>query len=124
MIFSLLIAAIIWNAGTWYLGLPASSTHSLVGAIVGVGLAHSVITPGLHFGEGVNWPQVEKTALALFISPVIGFVCAGALLLLLKAFVKQPELYAAPEGEKPPPGWGARATGAHLHGRVVRARLQ
>ncbi len=105
MIFSLLIAAIIWNAGTWYLGLPASSTHSLVGAIVGVGLAHSVITPGLHFGEGVNWEQVEKTALALFISPVIGFVCAGALLLLLKRYVKQPELYAAPEGEQPPPGW-------------------
>ena len=105
MIFALLIAAIIWNAGTWYMGLPASSTHSLVGAIVGVGLAHSVITPGLKFGEGVNWEQVEKTALALFISPVIGFVCAGALLLLLKRTVKQPELYAAPEGEKPPPGW-------------------
>ena len=105
MIFSLLIAAIIWNAGTWYMGLPASSTHSLVGAIVGVGLAHSVMTPGLHLGEGVNWQQLEKTALALFISPVIGFVCAGALLLLLKATVKQPELYEAPEGEKPPPGW-------------------
>ena len=105
MIFSLLIAAIIWNAGTWYLGLPASSTHSLVGAIVGVGLAHSVMAPGLKFGEGVNWHQVGNTALALFISPVIGFVCAGALLLLLKAFVKQPELYQAPEGEKPPPPW-------------------
>ncbi len=105
MIFSLLIAAIIWNAGTWYLGLPASSTHSLVGAIVGVGLAHSVMTPGMHLGEGVNWQQLEKTALALFISPLIGFVCAGGLLLLAKATIKQPELFQAPEGEKPPPGW-------------------
>ena len=107
MIFSLLIAAILWNAGTWYMGLPASSTHSLVGAIVGVGLAHSVMAPGLHFGEGVNWQQVGKTALALFISPVIGFVCAGGLLLLAKRFLAQrdPELFQAPEGEKPPPGW-------------------
>ena len=72
---------------------------------MGVGLAHSVMTPGLHLGEGVNWEQLEKTALALFISPVIGFICAGALLLLLKRTVKQPELYAAPEGEQPPPGW-------------------
>ncbi len=105
MIFSLLIAAIIWNAGTWYLGLPASSSHSLIGAIVGVGLAHSAMTPGLKFGEGVNWHQVENTALALFISPIIGFVGAGVLLLLTKKFIKQPELFQAPEGEKPPPGW-------------------
>ena len=105
MVFALLISAIIWNAGTWYMGLPASSSHSLIGAIVGVGLANSLMAPGHSFGEGVNWSKVGETFTALLVSPIIGFVCAGALLLLLKAFVKQPDLFQAPEGEKPPPGW-------------------
>ena len=105
MIFALLISAIIWNLGTWYKGLPASSSHSLIGAIVGVGLANSLMAPGHKFGEGVNWSKVGETFTALFVSPVIGFICAGAMLLLLKAFVKQPDLYKAPEGEQPPPGW-------------------
>ena len=105
MVFALLISAIIWNLGTWYMGLPASSSHSLIGAIMGVGLANSLMAPGHVFGEGVNWGKVQETFTALLVSPVVGFVCAGALLLLLKACVKQPELFEAPEGEKPPPGW-------------------
>ena len=106
MVFALLISAIIWNLGTWYMGLPASSSHSLIGAIVGVGLANSMMAPGHKFGEGVNWAKVGETFTALLVSPVIGFVCAGAMLLLLKAFFsKQGELFAAPEGEKPPPFW-------------------
>src|SRR6202453_2283735 len=55
MVFALLLSAIIWNLGTWYLGLPASSSHTLIGSIMGVGLAYSLITPGQAFGEGVNW---------------------------------------------------------------------
>ncbi len=105
MVFALLISAIIWNLGTWYMGLPASSSHSLIGAIVGVGLANSLMKPGHVFGDGVNWGKVQETFTALLVSPVVGFVCAGGMLLLLKAFVKQPDLYQAPEGEKPPPGW-------------------
>ncbi len=105
MVFALLLAAIIWNTGTWYMGLPASSSHSLIGAIMGVGLANSMMAPGHVFGEGVNWAKVRETFTALLVSPVIGFVCAGALLLLLKKFVKQPELFEAPEGEQPPPPW-------------------
>ncbi len=105
MVFALLISAIIWNLGTWYMGLPASSSHSLIGAIVGVGLANSLMKPGHVFGDGVNWGKVQETFTALLVSPIVGFVCAGGLLLLLKKFVKQPELYQAPEGEKPPPGW-------------------
>ncbi len=105
MVFALLISAIIWNLGTWYMGLPASSSHSLIGAIVGVGLANSMMAPGHSFGEGVNWGKVGETFTALLVSPIIGFVCAGAMLLLLKAFVKQPDLFQAPEGEKPPPPW-------------------
>ena len=105
MVFALLISAILWNLGTWYMGLPASSSHSLIGAIVGVGLANSMMQSGHAFGEGVNWGKVRETFTALLISPVIGFVCAGGLLLLLKALVKQPDLYQAPEGEQPPKLW-------------------
>ena len=53
MVLALLISAIIWNVGTWYFGLPASSSHSLIGAVVGVGLANSALA-GHHFGDGVN----------------------------------------------------------------------
>jgi len=103
MVFSLLISAIIWNVGTWYLGLPASSSHTLIGSIMGVGLANSLIA-GRVFGEGVNWAKAREVFTSLLLSPVMGFVCAGLLLLLLKAVVKKPELYKSPEGQ-PPPLW-------------------
>ncbi len=105
MVFSLLISAIIWNLGTWYLGLPASSSHTLIGSIMGVGLANSMFSPGHVFGEGVNWAKAQEVFTGLLVSPILGFVGAGLLLLLLKAFVKAKELYKAPEGEKPPPAW-------------------
>ena len=105
MVFSLLLSAIIWNLGTWYLGLPASSSHTLVGSIMGVGLANSFLTPGHVFGEGVNWSKASEVFSSLIISPVIGFVCAGALLLLAKALIKNPDLYKAPEKDQPPPAW-------------------
>src|ERR1700691_5683228 len=84
MVFALLISAIIWNLGTWYLGLPASSSHALVGAIMGVGLANSLLSPGHVFGEGVNWAKAQEVGMALLISPVVGFVFSGLLLLLMK----------------------------------------
>ncbi len=108
MVFSLLIAAIIWNAGTWYLGLPASSSHSLIGAIMGVGLANSLMQPGHHFGDGVNWPKVYETFTALLTSPIVGFFAAGALLLLAKLVIRVPALYEPPKENQPPP-WGIRA---------------
>src|SRR5476651_1250020 len=77
MVFALLIAAIIWNLGTWYLGLPASSSHTLIGSIIGVGLANSMLSGGHEFGEGVNWGKVKEVGASLLISPIIGFVCAG-----------------------------------------------
>src|SRR5208337_354473 len=97
--------AIIWNLGTWYLGLPASSSHSLIGSIMGVGLANSLLAPGHVFGEGVNWAKASEVGMSLLISPIIGFVCAALLLLVSKALIKREDLYRAPEGEKPPPLW-------------------
>ncbi len=105
MVFALLISAIIWNIGTWYLGLPASSSHSLIGSIMGVGLANSLLAKGHTFGEGVNWAKAQEVGISLLVSPVIGFVLAGLLLLLCKLLIKDPALYAAPDKDKPPPIW-------------------
>jgi PiT family inorganic phosphate transporter len=105
MVFSLLISAIIWNVGTWYFGLPASSSHTLIGSIVGVGLANSVMSAGHQFGDGVNWGKVQDTLAALFISPIIGFTCSALLLLLMKFLVRKPELYEEPAKDHPPAPW-------------------
>src|SRR6202161_1239804 len=90
MVFALLLAAIVWNLGTWYLGLPASSSHSLIGSIIGVGLANSVLVGGHEFGDGVNWAKVKDVGVSLLVSPLIGFVLAGLLLLLCKLLIKSP----------------------------------
>jgi PiT family inorganic phosphate transporter len=104
MVFALLISAVIWNFSTWYFGIPASSSHTLIGSIVGVGLMNSYLAKH-PFGDGVNWGKLQDTILALFLSPIIGFVVAGLLLLLMKAVIRNPKLYEAPEGEKPPTWW-------------------
>jgi PiT family inorganic phosphate transporter len=105
MVFSLLLSAIVWNLGTWYLGLPASSSHTLIGSILGVGLAHALLAPGHDFTGGVNWASTKSVGLALLISPVVGFCCSALLLLLSKALIKNPALYQAPEKGKAPPFW-------------------
>lgn len=105
MVFSLLISAIIWNVGTWYFGLPASSSHTLIGSIVGVGLANSLIFGSHTFGDGVNWTKVQETLAALITSPIVGFVGAALLLLLMKALIRVPELYREPPKGQPPSPW-------------------
>jgi PiT family inorganic phosphate transporter len=108
MVFALLLSAIIWNVGTWYLGLPASSSHTLIGSIVGVGLMNSYLSPDSAFGDGVNWAKVADTGKALLFSPIIGFVLAALVLILMKALIKMPALFESPKGETPPP-WPVRA---------------
>jgi PiT family inorganic phosphate transporter len=105
MVFSLLISAIIWNVGTWYFGLPASSSHTLFGSIMGVGLANAMMSPGHVFGEGVNWAKAKDIGVALVASPIIGFVATALLLLLAKALIKRKDLYESPEKDKAPPLW-------------------
>ncbi|VDR27311.1 Low-affinity inorganic phosphate transporter 1 [Raoultella terrigena] len=104
MVYALLFSAIIWNLGTWWLGLPASSSHTLIGSIIGVGVANALIH-GRTGTSGVDWAQAIKVGYALLLSPVIGFVFAALLLLVLKAFVKNRQLYTAPKGNMPPPLW-------------------
>jgi inorganic phosphate transporter, PiT family len=104
MIFALLIAAIIWNLGTWVLGLPNSSSHALIGSIIGVGVANQLLAPGGSATSGVDWNQALGVFKALLFSPVLGFVLSALLLLAMKLVVRSPSLYAAPEGKLPPPG--------------------
>ncbi|WP_460042845.1 inorganic phosphate transporter [Pseudomonas sp. S2_H01] len=104
MIFALLIAAILWNLGTWWLGLPASSSHTLIGSIIGVGVANALMH-GRDGTSGVDWSQATKIGYSLLLSPLVGFTCAALLLLALRAFVKNRALYKAPEGNQPPPMW-------------------
>src|SRR5579862_9644481 len=104
MVFALLIAAILWNLGTWWLGLPASSSHTLIGSIIGVGVANALMH-GRDGTSGVDWGQATKVGYSLLISPVVGFIFAALLLLLLKALVKNPALYKEPKGDRAPPWW-------------------
>lgn len=105
MVFSLLVSAIVWNVGTWYLGLPASSSHTLVGSIIGVGLANAMMSGSHYWGDGVNWGKAKEVGMALLISPVVGFCAAALLLMVLKFLVRNPKLYGTPDAHHPPPGW-------------------
>ena len=104
MVFALLIAAIIWNIGTWYFGIPNSSSHALIGSIIGVGLMNQLMG-GPNGTSGVDWGQATNVFRSLAFSPVAGFVLAGLLLLVAKLALPFPKLYRAPEGAAPPPHW-------------------
>ncbi|HEY4204547.1 MAG TPA: inorganic phosphate transporter [Xanthobacteraceae bacterium] len=106
MVFALLIAAIIWNLGTWYLGLPASSSHTMIGSIMGVGIANALMR-GRDGTSGVDWSQAAGIGKALLLSPLFGFVLAAVLLFVLKTALAKatPALFAEPKGDQPPPLW-------------------
>ena len=93
MVFSLLIAAVTWNLATWYFGLPSSSSHTLVGSIIGVGLMNQIVS-GPSGTSGVDWNQALGVGKALLFSPLIGFVLSALVLLLLKALVRVPALWS------------------------------
>jgi inorganic phosphate transporter, PiT family len=105
MVFALLIAAIIWNVGTWYFGLPNSSSHALIGSIIGVGLMNQLMATSPGGTSGVDWNQAIGVGRSLLFSPIAGFVLAGGLLLIAKFALPLPQLYKAPDGNQPPPWW-------------------
>ncbi len=104
MVFALLIAAIIWNLGTWWLGLPASSSHTLIGSIIGVGVANALMH-GRDATSGVDWSQASKVGYSLLLSPLIGFCAAALLLYAMKVVVKNKDLFSEPKKGKAPPAW-------------------
>jgi inorganic phosphate transporter, PiT family len=104
MVFALLVAAIIWNLGTWFFGLPASSSHTLIGSIIGVGIANQLMSVKTGT-SGVDWGQATNVGKTLFFSPIVGFAVAALLLLLCKWLIPMKELYVAPDSTEPPPFW-------------------
>src|SRR5271165_3734067 len=104
MVFALLVAAIIWNLGTWWFGLPASSSHTLIGSIIGVGIANQLMQ-AKSGTSGVDWAQAANIAKSLVLSPIFGFILASLLFLFMKAVIKDKRLYEAPKGTEPPPFW-------------------
>ncbi len=104
MVGAILLTAIIWNLGTWMMAIPASSSHTLVGAILGVGIAYSLL-PGTG-DAAVNWHKASEVGLSLLCSPLFGFLMAMLLMsLMARLFVRRLELFKAPEGDTPPPWW-------------------
>jgi phosphate/sulfate permease len=103
-VFSLLLSSCLWNFGTWYFGIPASSSHALVGGILGVGLGYS-IDRGIPISSGVNWSKAGEIGLSLLVSPFLGFALAALGLLMLKKIAKSPKLHRAPGPNGKPPFW-------------------
>lgn len=114
MVFSMLLAAIIWNLGTWYFGLPASSSHTLIGAIIGIGLTNALMT-GTSVVDALNIPKVMGIFGSLIISPIVGLVVAGGLIFILRRYwsntKKKARIHLTPaerekkDGKKKPPFW-------------------
>jgi phosphate/sulfate permease len=105
MILALLLSSIIWNLGTWYFGLPASSSHTLIGSILGIGLAFYFLPDSIGGDAVVNWDKAKNTGWALLISPLAGFVSAIIVMFIFKRFIKHDSFYKEPIPGKKPPIW-------------------
>ncbi len=105
MVFSLLVTAIIWNLGTWYFGIPSSSSHTLIGSILGVGLANSLLHSSEGFGAEVNWSKVSEVFASLLVSPIVGFVLSAILVVIAKQVWNNPKLFTQPESDVASPKW-------------------
>ena len=103
MLLALFLAALIWNVTTWWMGIPCSSSHAIIGSLLGVAIVNS-ITASRGVGQGVDWSQVWSVLRALFLSPLLGFFLAGALFRILQAVIRDETLFEPTEG-KPPPWW-------------------
>ena len=103
MVGALILGAIIWNVGTWYYGIPASSSHALIGSILGVGIAFSLLPESR--GSAVNWSKASETGIALLVGPLLGFALTIGMMFLFKRFVPSKVIFKEPHKRKPPPLW-------------------
>ncbi|WP_035559550.1 inorganic phosphate transporter [Hymenobacter sp. IS2118] len=103
MVGALIIGAIIWNVGTWYYGIPASSSHALIGSILGVGIAFSLLPESR--GAAVNWGKAGETGIALLVGPLLGFALTIGMMFLFKRFIRNKAIFKEPHKRKPPPLW-------------------
>ena len=107
MLGALLLSAIFWNLLTWYFGIPCSSSHTLIGSILGVGIAYSLLPEAT--GDAVNWGKAQEIGLSLLISPLFGFTMVIILMFLLRTITKDrpsgDDLFKEPKKNAPPPPW-------------------
>jgi len=107
MVFALLLTAIFWNLVTWYLGIPCSSSHTLIGSILGVGLAYSLLPEAT--GDAVNWDKAKDIGLSLLVSPLFGFSVTIIFMYVIRSLTKKTtygdSLFKEPKKDKPPPPW-------------------
>lgn len=103
MISAIILSAIIWNIGTWYFGIPCSSSHTLIGSIFGVGLAYGLLPEASDVA--LNWSKVKDAGLSLLISPIVGFGIAMGAIFLMKKFIKSKKFFHEPDKKKKPPFW-------------------
>jgi PiT family inorganic phosphate transporter len=104
MLVALFTAALAWNVGTWWLGIPNSSSHALIGSLIGIAL-ETALTRGRGMKDGVEWHQIWSVLGSLLVSPLLGFVLALVLFKILSMIVRDKHLYEPPEGDKPPVWW-------------------
>lgn len=104
LMLSLVFTAFCWNVGTWWFGIPNSTTHAYIGSIIGVSIAHAVLN-GTPVAEAINWHQGSKVLITLLLSPAIGFLLGYLVLLALRTLVKDPSLYRPAETDERPPSW-------------------
>lgn len=108
MVLAMLCSAIIWNFGTWYFGLPSSSSHTLIGAIMGVGLGYAMLPENASGAAAINWDKVKEIFTGLFIAPLLGFTLAVILMFILRISVSKDvrnQIFSEPKKNQPPPGW-------------------
>ena len=106
MALSLLISAILWNLGTWYFGIPASSSHTLIGSIIGIGVGHALLPEASNKGmTSLNWDKVIEIGQALLLSPLFGFALAIILMYILKKSISNKDIFKEPKKKSPPPAW-------------------
>jgi PiT family inorganic phosphate transporter len=106
MALALLLSAILWNVGTWYFGIPASSSHTLIGSIIGIGVGHALLPEASNKGiSAINWDKAIEIGQALLLSPLFGFALAIILMYILKKSVKNKEIFKEPKKKSPPPMW-------------------
>lgn len=101
LVMSILVSAIVWNLGTWYFGIPCSSSHTMIGSLLGGGFAFWVI----HGGAGVNWMKAKDIGLSLLVSPLFGFSMAILMMYLLRTYIKNKAIFKEPDPKKAPPLW-------------------
>jgi phosphate/sulfate permease len=103
--FAMLLSAIIWNLGTWYFGLPASSSHTLIGSIIGIGVGYAMLPENNKGLKTVNWDKATEIGQALLLSPLFGFAIAIVFMYILKKSIKNKEIFKEPKKDTPPPIW-------------------